>query len=835
MATVIATANGNFGTAATWGTVSVADAASLLDSEANNTALTTSYVESAATTLGAVTIDGIAVKIATRAAAPAGTMSVRLATGAALVAGTEVTINVSDIQGTALLQNGWFFFKFAAPVLLLGATAYTVSAKTSQASMVNLYRNATAGNWSRMIRLTTTAAPGVGDNWFVLGEYTAPATFTARAVIWNITDATDFGGASTTLAGAGIGANGTLICEAAAATAYLLQESAVMDVWVGGTLSMGTIGTPIPRDSSATIQFDCAADGDFGLRVWGTLNMQGQSRLVGVTNHYVLLNANAAAGATALTTDSQLSAINGDDVAFASTTRTSTEGETKTLNADAGATTLSLSAGLTNAHSGTSPTQGEVIGVTRAVRIISTSTTFMTYTLLKTGCVVDADWAEWRYGGSSAAKPAIGWFGASGSVNLNKCAIRDCDTDGFRADLTAGVGSFTITDCVFWHNGVTGVGSGFSVQQATASVWTFTGCVIINNTTNGTGVTIADLGGTFSNIRVGGGGTGISFGEVNASSIEQPINGTMSGLTVHSTSSVGVACGTGVAGGTISNLTVWRTSSSGLTFSSNNVTDLLIDVSTFFGCSGSSVTFSTGPMRANITFRTIVSNGDTTFATTIGIDLSGCSMFSNLRIENGNFSTASGIKVAHSSEDILLRSSGTFGTIVLVNTTLAATTEILNSASMLGRSYIAYQKHEGASGTNKKVYPALGTVQYDSTTFRTASPSEQCAPSAAVATFKLETEPVRVAVASGLSCSISAWANKSADYNGNSPRLRVRANAAAGIAANTVSTHVGGASTWIQLTGAVGPVSEDCVLEFVGDQDGSAGQVNWDDWTATVS
>lgn len=830
MATQIAAANGNFSAAATW--FAVETATSLLDSEANNTALTTSYVESATFTPGAITIDGIAVKIATRAAVAAGTISVRLSQAAATVAGTEVILNVSDIQGTALLSNGWYLFKFAAPVLLLGATAYSVAAKTSQASMVNLYRNATAGNWSRMLRTTTTGAPAAGDNWFVLGEYSAAATVTARTVIWNITAATDYGGASTTLAGCGIGAGGTLTNEATAATTYILQESAVMDVWVGGTLSIGTTGTPIPRDSSATLQFDCAADGDFGLRLWGTLNMQGQSRIVGVTNHYVLMTVDKAATATAITVDGNLSAKSGDDVAFASTTRTTTDSETKTLNADAGATALSLSAGLASAHSGTSPTQAEVIGLTRSARIIATSTTFMTYTLFQTGCVVDADWAEWRYGGSSSAKPAVGWFGASGNVNLNKCVIRDSDTDGFRADLAAGVGSFTITDCVFWHQGATGAGTSFQVAQPTANTFTFTGCVIVNSTTNAAGVLLADLGGTVTTVRVGGGAVAFRFGEQN-SSIEAPIGGTIDGVVVHSCSSNGVLCD-GVAGGTFSNLTCWRTGAVGMSFSTSNITDITFATATFFGCTTSSITLGTSGCKANITFRTLLSNGDSTFATGIGLSFTVL-QFTGIRFESCNFSTAAGIKTAHGSEDLQIPASSCFGQITLVNTTLAATTEILNTASLLGRSYISYQKHEGASGTNRRFYPALGTVSYDASVFRTAAPSELTSPTAAVANFKLQTTPIRVAVASGLSCSISAWANKAVAYNGNSPRLRVLTNSAAGIAEATVATHVGGASTWVQLTGSVGPVLEDCVLEFVGDCDGTAGGVNWDDLSATVS
>lgn len=827
MATAIACANGNFTTAATWATV---DATSLLDSEANNTVLTTSYVASATSTPGAITIDGIAVKVATRAASPSGTMSVRLATGGVLVPGTEVTINVSDILNTDLLSNGWVFFKFAASVTLLGATAYTVDAKTSVAAMVNLYRNATAANWSRMLRTTTTGALGAGDNWFILGECTAAATMTARTVTMDQTAATDYGGASTTIAGCGIGLGGTLTWGAVAATAYVLQESAIMDIWTGGVMNMGTVATPCPRDSTNTLQFDCAADGDFGLRVWGTLNCQGQSRLVGVDNHFALLNADASSTATSLTVDRQLSAKNGDDIAIAATNRTPTQSETKTLNADAGATSLSLSAGLTNAHLGTSPTQAEVIGLNRAVRIVATNSSFMTYTLLQTGCVVDADWTEWRYGGASTTKPCIGWMGASGSVNLNKCVWRNMDSSGFRANLAAGVGEFTITDCVAWQGSADNM---VAIIQATSSTWTITGTVLITNG-GASGFFIQDLGGTFQTNRSAGTSIGFRFGESSAASIPAPISGTIDSLVAHSTNSFGVQLDD-MAGGTISNVTVWRCNSNGVAFASSTYhSDILCDTWTLFGNLNFNILLQAASI-STITFRNVTASGDSTFATGVGLECTLPIVANGIRLEGCNFSVVTGIKVAHSIEDIHFATSGQFVEMVLVNTILGATTEILNSSSLVGRSYIAYQKHEGVAAANRRVYPALGTVSEDTSVFHTASPSEKLAPLGAIPNMRLQSNVKRVAVGSGQTVTIAVYGLKSSDYAGSAPRLLVASNSAAGISAAVLATFAGSASTWVQMVGVTPAVTENCWLEFYVDCDGSVGSFNIDDWTATVS
>ena len=188
MARLCCTADGNLTDAATWGLIDPT-AEAFLDSQANNTALGTSYTETAAFTPGAITVDAIAVKVASRSGSPSGTMSVRLALAGVTVTGTEVTVNVSDLQSGNATSNdstmfgnfsetGWYLFKFASPVLLVVATAYTLSAKTSSGSQVNLYRDGTTSNWSRFLRTTTTQAPAAGDDMVIAGEWTAAATKT---------------------------------------------------------------------------------------------------------------------------------------------------------------------------------------------------------------------------------------------------------------------------------------------------------------------------------------------------------------------------------------------------------------------------------------------------------------------------------------------------------------------------------------------------------------------------------------------------------------------------------------------------------------------------------
>src|SRR5581483_6899289 len=95
--TLIATANGNLTSSSTWKTV---DATSLLDSEASTTTLTTTPTDSSTFTPGAITIDGIAIKLSSRAASPSGTITVTLRNSSGGSDVTSVTIvTANDIFG----------------------------------------------------------------------------------------------------------------------------------------------------------------------------------------------------------------------------------------------------------------------------------------------------------------------------------------------------------------------------------------------------------------------------------------------------------------------------------------------------------------------------------------------------------------------------------------------------------------------------------------------------------------------------------------------------------------------------------------------------------------
>src|SRR3982751_2743017 len=187
MATYISKGTGNFTSSSTWAPI---DSTSELDSEAGTTSTATSYTYSSTFVPGAVAIDGVAVKIASRGSS-VGTISVELFNNTGSTSAASTTINITDIDASTL---GWYFFKFGSTVTPNGTDAYKIGVKTSTGSAISLYRNATAANWSRMLRITSSASvPTSDDKLVMLGEWTGAGSLTSFTITMDNTATTSFG------------------------------------------------------------------------------------------------------------------------------------------------------------------------------------------------------------------------------------------------------------------------------------------------------------------------------------------------------------------------------------------------------------------------------------------------------------------------------------------------------------------------------------------------------------------------------------------------------------------------------------------------------------------
>jgi hypothetical protein len=836
MATLISAATGNFTTASTWKTAS-AVANAELDSNVSSIVITGSSANNDLSTFvpAATGIDAIALKF-NQILAPTGTFTVILRNSTAGTDAATVTVNASDLMAQPLgAGNFWYVFSFAT-VTPNGTDTYFVRIRRSVADNAgNRFAlsasTASILNASRMIRLTTTAAPAAGDKLVIAGELTGAGTNNNYTVTMNNTATTSFGPTVSGGPPEGMTINdySTLSYGTAASTNYYLRIKGILGVASGGTLNIGTSGTPIPSTSTAVLEFDPVANVDSGLVVGGlgTFNAYGTTK----TNFRTEMTADKAAAATVIAVGSTSGWAAGDELAFASTTRTASDCEKKTILTVDSATQVTLTAGLTSAHSGTVPTRAEVLNLTRNVKIRGTSTTLQGYILTQSTSVVTLRYVEFlQLGTNSSPKRGIEALPTTGSFDIQYCSVHDSGSTGsgiaFNTSITNG-NNFTCSNNALYNIPDRGI---WVANVTTGTNWVIDNCVVIR-TTVGNAIEFLDVGGTATNLTaVGAQGSGISIAE-NATI------GTFNNLTAHSNNVSGIGfANVGPNSGTISNLTAWRnntasTTGGGIAIGSANSglagpKNLTLDTIVSFGNNCQLNLFANCFM---VNIRNFTLNGDTTFASTNGIALSnGGQGYTEIFFENGDMGTASGI-LTTCGTDLVFNFANTPCRLVFHNTKFSSATEVGSQTNMAVGSSARSQRHDQTAALHRSWF-VYGTIDIDTTTFRTASPSEKLTPNNA--SSKLESGAKRAAVASGSTLTPTVYVNKSASYNGNQPRLLVRRNVAAGITADTVlATASGGTASWLTLTGTTAAVTDDAVLEFYVDCDGTAGTVSIDDWS----
>lgn len=823
MAMLISRATGNFTVAATWG---VADSAtgSQLTNPSASTNTTTSYVYSSTFTgTNTRVADGIVLFL--KRLNTTGTVTVALSDDNGVTATRSVTVNASDLPA----DESWVFFKFGTTLTLDGGTDYRVGVVASSADNALIYRNATAGNWARMVSTTLTGAPAAGDTMLIVGEWTGAGASSSYTVTMDNTAVTDFGLGSTsgtptqtnpqTYSGIQIGQNGTMTWGTSAATNYYLRLSGNTIVWSGGTYNMGTSGTPCPRDSTMTILFDStsvASTGSYGFCGFNgaTISVYGQSRTSGKNIVSCKLSANAAANATSLTVDTDTGWLDNDEIAIASTTQTRGECEIGALNGNASASTLTVdgfagtAGGLAFAHGGSDPIQAEIINLTRNVVMRGNSTTQTTFIRLGNVTYCTISWCRFNFINSTVVNTQI--ISTISSATIEYCAF----------SFMMGTTTFSIQgafnyNCVWCAN-----------VSANALQFDTTACTITNNIvfyTNQTGFDYRPVAGhVFSNNTAVGCGTnaiGITpaAGVTSVSAPNCVAHSNATAFSISPSANVTVAV-------TLANLKAWRNATGvNLGYCTVNISDAFI-----FGNSLRGIFNGVNNVYATFTNCTISS--DTTFTQPSGVVINEAS--STMAFNNCSLSPTSGIYTPNTA-DFTLSSRAQ---ITLSNTLLGAATEVSNLTNLGAVGYVKSSKHDQTEGAFKSWFQG-GIIERDTTIFNTASPSERLTPSSA--SIKLQSGPRLVAVDDLGTVTINVYVRKSvvgdgAAYNGNQPRLILKANPACGINSDVVlDTMTAAAGSWEQLTGTTAAVDADGALEFVIDCDGTVGWVNADDWSVS--
>ena len=427
---------------------------------------------------------------------------------------------------------------------------------------------------------------------------------------------------------------------------------------------------------------------------------------------------------------------------------------------------------------------------------------------------------------------------STGSMTMDWCSIRNFDRFGV---LVTGVScaNFYIRNCVaYLAGGVTGNEAAFAVMtNVTSSAWEVSDCTVIcGNNTTGAGFYFESLRGVVQRINAsaGPGGIFVDLSDLSAS-------GTLSDWVSHSNTN-GIQF-TDVLGGRVNNLTAWRhngaSQQGGIQFA-GAVGDFTLDGVVCFGNGANNISFSNAAqMYGNLRIRDAILAGDTTFSTAHGFSyggVTGCAQGLPVIFENCTFGVVAGIHTAHTTADVQLTATApAYKNPIFRDCLLASATEIANSNILTGRCGISYQKKEQVNGVHMQ-FQASGTIEYDTSTFHTAAPSEKLTPTLATAGFRLRSQTRRIPVSSGEALAVSVWVRKSAAYVGSAVRLLMLSNAAIGLDDDVVvDTMTAAADTWEQLTGTLAVATDDGIVELVIECDGAAGVVYADDWAAAVA
>lgn len=811
MSLLISAATGDFTAAATW---KVADTTMLLDTYALSTAASGTYQASLGATPGAITIDGYGVNLLSRIAAPVGTFFVELynATDALSVSVTQV--NVSDLS----VEGGWHICAIS-PITLLAGKSYTIRVKCSTASEVTVLRDATANNWARLLRTTTTAAPAAGYNMIVAGEHTGVGAFSSFVVTMNNTASTIFGTVSATIPALRVCNKGSLPWATAASTNYLLKLAGYMWVDGGGTHTIGTSGTPMPVTSTATLEFNVATNVDSGLEVHNAATFTAYGSQLRTVNR-ALLAADASAGSTVLTTSVALDAKAGDRIVIGPTNRTITEAEVFVLGVDTVGTTLTLPSGLLYNHSGSTDRQAEIINLTRNVVIKGSTTSLCGYVYAKNGAVVNCTNTEFTMLGSATTnRRGITVETISPIANFTNCSFHTYFVTAASAyGVTANLANsgYTAVNCDFYDAGY--LANYFALTPAAATSLLDNNWIIGRGMASSYGILVSTANVTATNNRVAGVANSANFATTVAS-----VMGDISNNIIHSSTNGFTLSGIINSSGTGNR--VWRTGGQAVSLvNCNNCVYAFVES---VGNVTSSLNMN-GNRRCRVKLG--VAKGETGFTQPYGVYIAGPNPES---IVYDSVFGAAGAPGSNSTGDIV--TTALYADLAFQNTQFLSPTELAVSTWNYGIGYRS-EKHQGVAGNNKYVRfegtMARDTVIYDAggTASLRMTPTQ--------AAIKFQSEPTfTTSVISGGTATPSVRVRKSVvgdgtAYNGNQPRLILRANPVAGITSDTViATAVGAAGSWETLTGTTPAVTEDARLEFIIDCDGTTGWINVDNFT----
>lgn len=854
MALVVCCATGNFTASTTWAqTVGANHAVTTA-----NIGLTTSNQTGSTFTPGAATIDGLGFRVGALAS-NTGTNSV-IVTLRDATAGVDkmvLTIPTADLPTGATghdVEGGWFFARGTTTTLAAG-NSHTISFRlNSTSTALSLTRDATAGNFQRFLRTTTTSSPGAGDEMYILGEWTTTGTFTQRTVTMDNTSVTtDYGSGPVAtgyanLPAIGIGKFGKLQWGTAASTNYALKLSGVLKIWRGGELEMSTAASPLDRTSTYRLLFD-TTNNTYAYGIWvaegGSFVCHGQSRTAGNSTVRATLSGDVTNG-TVIPLDTATGWKNGDEVIIGASQR-SAASIIRTLSADALSTSVTVGsatgAGVT--FHGTGNAKAHIGLITRNIMIDNVwSTTYAasglsaSYTGSPVNGTFSVSWTEF-------SNHAITQQGAARTlataITLDNCSWR-MGSQTISPINIGGEANYVITNPIIW------TGTGLS-----GGAWTMASANVLNNVKCNNGLFCSGTNNQGYGLYYVMSASGVG---VNTDAMANNwFHSFASGFYVFCTFIFGITASqhsgtefincttplnfasTFVRDCEFANIKAHRGNGTGIWNANGSAHRLVFSNIDIFGQATMTAFSGSGQGLSNVVYRRVRGGAEGSAFTDYGINFAtaaNAAGFINVTYQSCEFGTPAACSTADlrfvsvaANTDVAVRQL-TFDSCSFYS---ATQTSAATNATITGESFIAFQ---GVGTANRRLIPNRGSIMQNTTTYNTAPPSEEIQPVCTTNMFTtMESGSKRVAVESGTTVTMSVYVRKDAVYNGQAPLLKVRNNYSMGVLEAVLATHTAGANTWQQLIGTTDTVTADGVLDFFVEVSGTTGSVFIDDWAAS--
>lgn len=757
-----------------------------------------------------ITVDGLALFV-TSAAVPASasgqiTIQLRDSLGGTIT-NANCTINAADLDSSRGV-GCWVFFKFAASVSL-SAGNYTIWGKNPASTFSFLYTGSIGVSWwpNHYFRTTSSITPTSTDVYYMLGEFSAPGTYS------NFTFTND---GTHSVGQIIMGERGFYQFDLTPGTTRTLNWN--LDgivVWGGGNFSMGTRLGRVP--STTTINwnfFNGTSGGSQGIFTnGGGFYAGGYARTYATSR----VAANVSSGNTVTLTDS-VDWGSGDSVLFATSLRTSTPAngnEIKTVSSAVG-TTVTVGSAFTQPHIGpqtigTVSTLGShAVLMNRNININGTSTA--NYALIRVGAAegltgdVDISWVNFNSTAMSSNH--------NGSLSLSPL-VEYCTSVNLPNGISFSMNGSANSNNTFQNNVAYGSNTGFNTGNGGGG----TGNKHLSNIaiSCGTGHSFAYATGDFSNNVAFACATPLAI-STNRANSQGPF--TVDNPEFYSNvSPASINSFLGVPSETFNNWLVYRAFGYGVAVACSGLT---LNTSNFVqNASGNIQLTSSGDFGLNNSNMAY----DSTLTTAANFGLNGTG---NLLAQNCN------LGITSTGNDFATSIANSYVNAVFNNCTLGNSTNV-SSATLQGitkNSYIGYQRINGTA-QNHRAYRLATILQPD--TFRyIVSPGLRVIPitSAIKSTTQSFYIPVQNGVTATYSLSIRESTVSSGDsgsYSGAAPRIILKQNTAAGYSSDTViGTYSGAAGAFHSVSFTIPAPTMDTLAEIYVDCDGISGFISID-------